>query len=219
MADARLPDRRHRYFQALRLPARKPPKAQKAALDRAHDLRRFEIENYWRRATYFWGFQLVAFGAGALTAFRGEVFPPLVLVVAVLGAITSWAAVLTARGSKFWQENWEAHVDLLEDEVEGLLHKTVSARAPRFERSVSRINDRLLQLLLVGWLIVFAAAAAVIIEPRLLDLPSKQAAWLQVYIATATLVLGIAWLSTSPRSNITDRAFSHHSFLRVDPKR
>ncbi|MGH8568044.1 MAG: hypothetical protein ACREXU_08475, partial [Gammaproteobacteria bacterium] len=33
------------------------------------------------------------------------------------------------RGSKFWQENWENHVDLLEDQIMGPLYKTVVSRA------------------------------------------------------------------------------------------
>ena len=32
------------------------------------------------------------------------------------------------RGSKHWQENWENHVDMLEDEMVGPLYKTVLTR-------------------------------------------------------------------------------------------
>jgi hypothetical protein len=34
---------------------------QKAALALAHDIRKFEIDLYWKRATYFWAFIAVAF--------------------------------------------------------------------------------------------------------------------------------------------------------------
>src|ERR1051325_8976323 len=158
-------ERRRTYFRRLRL-LTDAEGAQKAALTRAHDLRQFEIENYWRRATYFWGFQFAAFGALALTAKGGVIHSGLGLFVSVLGALTAYAALLTAQGSKFWQENWEAHVDLLEDEIEGWLHKTVSVRS-ELAPSVSGVNERLLQLLVAGWLAIFAACAALVLKPGL----------------------------------------------------
>ena len=36
---------------------------QKAALNRAHEIRKFEIELYWKRATYFWLLQAAVFTA------------------------------------------------------------------------------------------------------------------------------------------------------------
>ena len=64
----------------------------------------------------------------------------------------TWAWYLVNRGSKYWQENWENHVDMLEDAVIGPLYKTVLERpseADFFERyftgplamSVSKINQ------------------------------------------------------------------------------
>lgn len=204
------PDRRERYFRRLRLHER-PEGAQKAALDRAHDLRRFEIENYWRRATYFWGFQLVAFGALALSAKDGRIYPPLALFVAVLGVLTAYAALLTARGSKFWQANWEAHVDLLEDEIEGRLHKTVPVR-DALAPSVSGVNERLLALLITGWLAIFLAAAAVLLFPFLLRLSPGEASVLQVGLGSLALAGGWVWLTSSRRSGIPDRTVNFNDF-------
>ncbi|MFX4470324.1 hypothetical protein ABTA54_19660, partial [Acinetobacter baumannii] len=87
--------------------------------------RKFEIENYWRRSTYVWGLQLVAFTALALSVKDREFSGPIVIVVATLGIVSTFAAVLTSKGSRFWQKNWESHVDLLEGEVEGKIHMTV----------------------------------------------------------------------------------------------
>lgn len=36
--------------------------------------------------------------------------------------------VFVNKGSKYWQENWENHVDLLEDNVIGPLYKTIITR-------------------------------------------------------------------------------------------
>ena len=50
------------------------------------------------------------------------------VILACLGLVFSFAWVLVNRGSKFWQENWEKHVDMLEDKITGPLYKTVLSR-------------------------------------------------------------------------------------------
>jgi hypothetical protein len=52
----------------------------------------------------------------------------LAYLVSCIGLIFAWAWFLVNRGSKFWQENWENHVDMLEDEVIGPLYKTILHR-------------------------------------------------------------------------------------------
>jgi hypothetical protein len=108
---------RDRYFEALGLdPSDDQHKGRRAAaLDRAHDIRIFEIELYWKRAAYFWAFQAIPFAAIALSVEHGTLHVGVPLLGAVvLGALTGTTGWLTAKGSKFWQENWEAHVELLE---------------------------------------------------------------------------------------------------------
>ena len=114
---------------------------------RAYELRTFEIEHYWKRATYFWGFQIAIFAAfGFLlreisTKGSSTGWHPVALALAGLGVLTAWASYLSARGSKFWQENWERHIDMLEDKIEGRLHKTVWLDRGKSSFSVSRINQ------------------------------------------------------------------------------
>lgn len=50
---------------------------------------------------------------------------PLGFLVACIGFLFSLGWYLANRGSKFWQENWERHVDNLEDEFMGPLYKAV----------------------------------------------------------------------------------------------
>ena len=97
------------------------------ALSLALDIRKFEIELYWKRATYFWTF------IGAVLAGYALVYQTsksnnswLLLVFSSLGLLFSIAWYLVNRGSKFWQNNWERHVDLLEDQVVGPLYKTIA---------------------------------------------------------------------------------------------
>jgi len=197
---------RARYFQLLQFPDANPSPAHKAALERAHELRKFEIENYWKRSSYFWGFQLVAFGALALVAKDGKFHPPIVLIVSVLGALTALTGILTARGSKFWQVNWESHVDFLEAAVEGNLHTTALVES-ELEYSVSRVNERLLEVLFLGWLIAFGAAAAVLVCPQLLSLSPEEARWWQIGILGCAMIAGILRLTVGQKSKLRGRAY------------
>lgn len=153
------------YLDALALPkgdiSSPSLDAQKAALARAHELRKFEIENYWKRATYFWAFQLAAFTLLGLL-WKETVGPPpnlhenALMIPSGLGAITGLVGWMTARGSKFWQENWECHVDMLETSLEGRLTQVVFIRGGS-KFSVSRVNEKLLFVITAGWFLLFAA--------------------------------------------------------------
>ncbi len=123
-----------------------------SALAVALDVRKFEIDLYWKRASYFWVFTGAAL-AGHLAAFTSKDLsdrPEAMLLTSCIGFVFACAWYLVNRASKFWQSNWEAHVDLLEDQVHGPLYKTVlSDRTPWWELngayqfSVSKINQML----------------------------------------------------------------------------
>ena len=61
--------------------------------------------------------------------------------------------------SKFWQANWEHHIDMLEDEFEGRLHKTAWVGPIGVRWSVSGLNERLGSFFVIFW--VFVAFIAV----------------------------------------------------------
>jgi len=96
------------------------------AFTQASDIRKFEIELYWKRATYFWALIAVSFAGyfAILAADKIENKFFLSLIVACIGLVFTFAWYLANKGSKYWQENWEAHLDLLEDKVTGPLYKT-----------------------------------------------------------------------------------------------
>ncbi len=106
---------------------------QQEALKQAHDIRKFEIDLYWKRAAYFWTFIAAALaGYFALNKVPDKNVDSTCLV-ACLGLLFSVAWYLVNRGSKAWQHNWELHVDLLEDGAMGPLYKSVLSRhSPRF---------------------------------------------------------------------------------------
>ena len=99
------------------------------ALERALDIRKFEIDLYWKRATYFWTF-IAATLAGfvAIQASSSKNTTDLSVLLCNLGIVFSFGWLCVNRGSKFWQENWEKHVDMLEDPVNGPLYKVVLSR-------------------------------------------------------------------------------------------
>lgn len=134
-----------------------------ASLNRAYELRSFEIDHYWKRATYFWGFQIAIFAAFGLLWKTSDIdacqsssgWIPISVALSGLGVLTSFASYLSARGSKFWQDNWEYHIDMLEDNLEGRLHKTVWLDNGKRSFSVSRINQYLNCYIICFWIFIF----------------------------------------------------------------
>ena len=118
----------------------------KAALERALDIRKFEIELYWKRASYFWTLIAAAF-AGYFVILGAKDLDDkkfLAFLVACVGFLFTFAWFQVNRGSKQWQENWENHVDTLEDYVTGPLYKTLLRRPAGdefFEKHVTGPGD------------------------------------------------------------------------------
>lgn len=174
----------------------------------ALDIRKFEIDLYWKRATYFWAFLAVTL-AGYFTLLtakdisedqRGKAL----LIVSCLGFVFSVAWYFVNRGSKFWQENWEKHVDLLEDSVIGPLYKTVlSDDTLHFAKvwgpypfSVSKLNQ-LLSLFFV--FLFFLLAAATLCHYYRFGWPPDLQSTL-VVILTIAAVVAFCWKGrSSPR--------------------
>lgn len=103
------------------------------ALKQALEIRKFEIELYWKRTQYFWAFLVTIYGSYFVVFSKsGEIDETqktiILLGLATLGVFFSLGWHLVNRGSKFWQQNWEYHVDELEKYVHGPIYKTVIAK-------------------------------------------------------------------------------------------
>lgn len=122
------------------------------ALDRAWKNRDFEIDKYWSRATYFWAFIASAFGAYCLIASSENIDAItknfLSFVTICIGLLFSVAWNLVIIGSKKWQENWEKHIDMLEDFYTGPIYKTVLNQKVY---SVSKINQIMSEFIISIW--------------------------------------------------------------------
>jgi len=171
------------------------------ALAYALDIRKFEIELYWKRATYFWAFIAAAFAGYALTYKNAADHEPwLSLLFSALGLLFSVAWYLVNRGSKFWQNNWERHVDILEDMTLGPLYKIIATNeesnifTAAGQYSVTKINQLLSLFTVSIWVVLFAKSIGPIWTDREVDGP-------KIAVLTVT-VLGIAALGRWGKSNL-----------------
>ena len=126
-------------------------------LEIANDTRKFEIGVFWKRAGFFWLFIVSAF-VGYSYFFNKD--HQKALLVANFGFITSLFWVLANRGSKFWQVNWEKHIDAIESKALGypLFSKVYPSKekgffsAKRF--SPSKLVIALSYYMFLAWVVI-----------------------------------------------------------------
>ena len=168
----------------------------------AVDTRKFEIELYWKRATYFWAFIAVTFaGYGLIQRLPEANRGFLEFFLCCFGFILSLGWFFANRGSKQWQENWEHHVDHLSDKVAGPLFKRVLRRrkpqTPRewigfiftgpSKHSVSKINQMISLYIALMWLVlVYNSQSSWAVK----QWPVTEQA---ILILTVLAVVGIVW--------------------------
>jgi hypothetical protein len=178
-------------------------KIREEALKYAHDIRKFEIELYWKRATYFWTFIAAAFAGYFTLQKEGDLAN--LYVVCCLGFTFSLALYLVNRGSGAWQRNWERHVDLLEDGITGPLHKTLINRrtyklhhfAEPYAFSPSRINNMLSLSITIVWVILAARTLWKIGIGELIASPTV----VLMTIFTASFTVLLCWKGYSRKSD------------------
>ncbi|WP_442779528.1 RipA family octameric membrane protein [Enterobacter cancerogenus] len=179
----------------------------KAAFEQVSDIRKFEIELYWKRATYFWALIAVAF-AGYFSILASEKMPNkffLSFVVSCIGFVFTFAWFLSSRGSKYWQENWENHLDLLEDHVTGPLYKTLLER-PKHESfaekyvtgpisvSVSKINQWVSIYIVFAWIILIVFSAFNSLQPLGISSDKWSVIFMHIFIFLFTLSISLVML-------------------------
>jgi hypothetical protein len=146
-----------------------PPNLEKLklAFEHVHRIREFEITLYWTRTNYFWGFQVAFFAAFGLLAqaivadgAENEKLTWLLACSCVLCFFSTifcilWLCMLS--GAKFWQSNWERHLDAMEDELTGPLYKTYfvpsNYRHNESPFSVTKVNQAIVVIVLIMWML------------------------------------------------------------------
>lgn len=156
------------------------------AYQKAWENRDFEINKFWTRAAYFWGFLVLIFGAYFTVSNGKSLSPYLQFYILCIGIVFSIAWTFVIIGSKRWQENWEAHIDKLEDFVSGPLYKTVFKTGNFY--SVSKINEILSYLIIIIWSTLMLEY---FVEHRETIFTPKNIVYVDLRISLALLVTGI----------------------------
>lgn len=130
------------------------------AYNKSHDIRKFEIELYWKRCTYFWTFisVLIAICGVVSAAFLkdGKIGTGLfsfVFCISLVGYVISLHFLITCLSGKQWQENWERHIDILEPYFSGNLYKLNLTKDEK-RHSISLSNEIIAIIILLSWIII-----------------------------------------------------------------
>ncbi|MBM1633809.1 hypothetical protein JQV27_13635 [Sulfitobacter mediterraneus] len=167
---------RERYLEELGISSTDKI-AVKEAYETAHRIREFEIELYWKRTAYLWAMQAALIGiamflwtAGdttiSLTSSKSWSEPKIIITtnpsnnslwaITVLSSLSLtiawlWAAVIS--GAKFWQNNWERHVDILGHALGQNLYQVYPLQAPETipPFSVTKVNRYIVAAFICFW--------------------------------------------------------------------
>lgn len=138
------------------------------ALKIALDTRKFEIGLYWKRTGYFVLFigavfigyyKIMQTAESSIDKYQKEW---LLLLLAALGFLLSLLWYMANRGSKFWQENWEAHIKELSTHLGVPIFGIIKSREhsirnlmQEYPFSVSKINQMVSLFITISWVLVF----------------------------------------------------------------
>ena len=167
------------------------------AYKQAADIRKFEIELFWKRATFFWAFitaiyvayyhvltEMYAQECDGIKRYCHGSFP--LLILSALGLFFCFSWLLSSKGSKHWQENWENHLDLLENKITGPLYKTYESGKAYSESKIT---------IAAGWVVTACSYGLLVYEfANMLFHKAKLASSLYVFYITLSFAVIIAVL-------------------------
>ena len=123
----------------------------------ALDTRKFEIELYWKRTGYFVLF-IGAIFVGYYTSNRNLQ----TIFLSFLGFLLSLLWYMANRGSKFWQENWEAHIEELSTHLDIPIFGIIKIRKHsilnpmgQYPFSLSKVNLMVSLIITISWFLIF----------------------------------------------------------------
>lgn len=181
----------------------------KEAYEKAHDIRKFEIELYWKRTTYIWTLvaALITICGVAITTLYKLKDEPEKMVSLLIGtdAIAIFGSVITIISSKilksgeYWQKNWEFHVNILEPFFSGSLYSTHLYNKESKRYSIATLNKYFYLAVQCIWFILIIANTVTLLKTF-----DVWVAWLSAFLIAAIL-MGfselIAWLTQSEDKN------------------
>lgn len=185
------------------------------AFEKAHEIRKFEIELYWKRTTYFWAFIAFSFGAYiAVVSSESKEFTNrenYAFVITCIGFIFSLSWYLVNRASKHWQTNWEVIIDDLEGEFTGdLMKRHIENNNKWYELtlsyrySVSRINQIVSLFITIVWVILMCFSGYQILSISTLSLSGNWMFPIFFIVTIAFFVILVKWgKSEKPKEKVT----------------
>lgn len=148
-------------FVAKRAAAIPNADAMKDAFNVAHENRKLEIQLFWQRSLFFWGFvaaALVGYGAAHNSDLELQV------AFALFGLVCSVVWSAGNRGSKYWQEYWEEKVNYFQHYATGNIFYDRNPKKPKFtdifaprRMSVSKLTMALSDFAVGFWLVIITA--------------------------------------------------------------
>lgn len=203
-------------------------------LDRAYDIRKFEIGLFWQRALYFWGFIAASFTAYFLVADKYNTSPHLKLMVTCMGFIFALSWLLINRASTHWKENWEAIIDRIEEELKLPLYKLNIHDSSKgifksiFDKSIfdrkhyriSQINIILCYFIVAIWLMLLISSIAEIELCKLLTSTFNNYVLIKtvaiLLVTTITTILLLMSVVRAPNPKSENQPQSKSLYLRTD---
>ncbi len=169
------------------------------ALEIALDTRKFEIGLYWKRTGYFVLFigavfigyyKIMQTAESSIGKYQKEW---LLLLLAALGFLLSLLWYMANRGSKFWQENWEAHIEELSTHLGIPIFGIIKSRKHsicnvmgQYPFSVSKVNQMVSFLITISWILIFIKELSAKIDMSFL----KEHCWI-IFIAIVPVIIFI----------------------------
>lgn len=139
--------------------------------DKILELRKFEIENFWKRTLFFWG-TIALIYAGFFKADLKDYQ----ILISLIGFLFNIIFSLSIRGSKYWQEHWETIAVVYENELKFDLFKHNTQRLVRknsksiftrpYRFSVSKLTMLLSDLSVILWIILWIEQLLVLLEDK-----------------------------------------------------
>lgn len=122
-------------------------------LDKAHEIRRFEIDLYWKRTTYFSVFTTLLFTAYFAVLIADGIGNQSTILLAISGFGLVFCAIwiFANRAGVFWYEHWEKYVDKYERKLGEKLHAKKPCPYTK-PTSLKRLNYCILALVLIMWI-------------------------------------------------------------------
>lgn len=185
----------------------------KEAYDKAHSIRNFEIELFWKRASYC--FTIIAAlitlcGVLASTYFKPNINERdhnlllLIAFISFLGVIFTIMSHLMMVSGEYWKRNWELHISMLEPLFSGRIYSTHLVSSEN-RTSISGMLLLFFMAIYICWLVILGF---VLKENENFIIP------LLIILIASVVYIVIFTLS----KNKTQDVFVTSYFVRIIPK-